>query len=98
MLYPIPYEFLFLFTSLADPEPGAEAKTSIFQLQLHPGPTAITWLQGQLHAIGWLPGPTAVTWLQDQLHAIDWLPGPAAITWLQGFFFSFICLLSFHKL
>jgi hypothetical protein len=36
MLYPIQYEFLFLFTTLADPELelGAGAKTLIFRLQL----------------------------------------------------------------
>jgi hypothetical protein len=33
MLDPIQYEFLFLFTTLADPEPGAGAETSIFRLQ-----------------------------------------------------------------
>ncbi len=34
MLDPIQYEFLILFTTLADPELGAGADTSIFQLQL----------------------------------------------------------------
>jgi hypothetical protein len=36
MLDPIQYEFLFLFTTLADPEPGAGSETSIFRLQLRP--------------------------------------------------------------
>jgi hypothetical protein len=34
MLDPIQYEFLFLFTTLTDPESGAGAETSIFWLQL----------------------------------------------------------------
>jgi hypothetical protein len=41
MLDPIQYEFLFLFTTLADPDPGAVAETLIFRLQLRskvPGP------------------------------------------------------------
>jgi hypothetical protein len=42
MLDPIQYEFLFLFTTLADPEPepGAGPETSIFQL----------WLQAKVPA------------------------------------------------
>jgi hypothetical protein len=38
MLDPIQYEFLFLFTNLADPEPGDrdKAETLIFRLRLQP--------------------------------------------------------------
>ncbi len=32
MLDPNQYKFLFLFTTLVDPEPGAGAETSIFRL------------------------------------------------------------------
>jgi hypothetical protein len=34
MLDPTQYEFRFFFTTLADPEPGAGAETSIFRLWL----------------------------------------------------------------
>jgi hypothetical protein len=36
MLDPIQYEFRFFQNTLADPEPGAGAETSIFQLRLRP--------------------------------------------------------------
>jgi hypothetical protein len=36
MLNPIQYEFIFFKTTLADPEPGAGAETSIFRLRLQP--------------------------------------------------------------
>jgi hypothetical protein len=36
MLDPIQYEFRFFQNSLADPEPGTAAETSIFQLRLQP--------------------------------------------------------------
>ncbi len=36
MLDPIQYELWFSSTTLADPEPGAGAETSIFRLQLRP--------------------------------------------------------------
>jgi hypothetical protein len=31
---PIQYDFWFWFTTFADPEPGAEAETSLYRLQL----------------------------------------------------------------
>jgi hypothetical protein len=44
MLDPIQYEFLFLFSTLADPELGARAvtETSIFRLQLRLRPKVPT--------------------------------------------------------
>jgi hypothetical protein len=53
MLDPIQYEFRFFQNTLADPEPGAGAETSIFRLQpkvLSPCGSGSTTLQ-KLHAV-----------------------------------------------
>jgi hypothetical protein len=60
MLDPIQYEFWFLITTLADPEPGAGAETSIFRLQL---PLRLQQESGSLRLQRWLhnTGPCYMT-------------------------------------
>jgi hypothetical protein len=57
MLDSIQYEFLFFFTTYADPEPGAGAENSTFRLQFRllaaPAPAPQHWC---VRMFGFVPG------------------------------------------